>query len=586
MMPPRPRPGGRHAARPGGPPPLLDLTEGNHSVSSTLPALVVMPDRAPVTAPIRLPRPVPPPPAVRYERTMTRGQTVVLAGLLACIAVSGGALLWLLATRAHVTSPAAGVVLGLMLALESVRVAMGVPVALLALRACDPVPMRPARWDGRVPRVALTTTIVPAKEPVEVVRRTLTAMLQVRYHGPVDVWLLDEGDDPAVRAMCATLGVSHFTRKGRPDWNTGGGEFKAKTKGGNANAWRAAHGHRYNLVGQMDPNCVPEVTFLTDTVGYFNDPDTAFVVGPQIYGNGADSWIARGAGELETIFQGLVQRGANGHAAPLLIGTNHVYRMEFWEQIGGYQDTIVEDHLTGMAVYAAFNPATGNRLKGVYTPAVMSVGEGPSCFTDWFTQQVRWAYGVARVISGHSPRMLPKLAPRQRLSYALLQPFYPAVGLQWVLSAALTTAYMISGVNLGLPLREWAPCWAGSVASVMAFWLWSHRFNLISTRPGWTGLVLALMTLPVWAAAAGRWAAGRGLPYVVTPKGAAASGDRLRTFRPHLAWLAWAGALLGLAAAGVIHAWPLILFWAGVAAAISAAPVIIHLAGKGARRAA
>ena len=197
---------------------------------------------------------------------------------------------------------------------------------------------------------------------------------------------------------------------------------------------------------------------------------------------------------------------------------------------------------------------------------------------------MRWAFGICKIISGHSPRMLPKLSWRQRISYVLLQPFYPAAAFQWVLSAALTTAYMVSGVNLGIPGRAWALCWGSSVASVLGFWWWSHRFNLASRRPGLTGLALALMTLHAWASAALRWLACRGLPYVVTPKGDAASPDRLATFRPHLAWLGWAAGLLALGGAGVLHAWPLILFWASVTAVICAAPVTIHLAGRLSRR--
>lgn len=42
---------------------------------------------------------------------------------------------------------------------------------------------------------------MPAKEPLDVLERTLRAMRQVSYRGQVDVWILGEGDDPAVRAM-------------------------------------------------------------------------------------------------------------------------------------------------------------------------------------------------------------------------------------------------------------------------------------------------------------------------------------------------------------------------------------------------
>ncbi|MCQ7029963.1 hypothetical protein MRO55_26015, partial [Escherichia coli] len=64
------------------------------------------------------------------------------------------------------------------------------------LIACDPVPVRPE--PGL--RAAFVTTIVPGKEPLEMVRKTLVAARAIRHDGPFDVWLLDEGNDPAVRA--------------------------------------------------------------------------------------------------------------------------------------------------------------------------------------------------------------------------------------------------------------------------------------------------------------------------------------------------------------------------------------------------
>ena len=187
-----------------------------------------------------------------------------------------------------------------------------------------------------------------------------------------------------------------------------------------------------------------------------------------------------------------------------------------------------------------------------------------------------------QIVCGHSPRLLPKMSRRQRLSYLLLQPFYPSVAVQWLLSIALTTAYMITGANLGIPGRAWALFWCGSLASVTVFWLWAHKFNLEahSRRPGLTGMALMLMTIPVYCSAGLRWVSGRGLPYVITAKGDQASPDRLRTFRPHLAWLGWVAGLLVLAGAGVLHAWPVVLFWVGVTVAICSAPLVIHLGSR------
>ena len=95
-----------------------------------------------------------------------------------------------------------------------------------------------------------------------------------------------------------------------------------------------------------------------------------------------------------------MQRGGNGLGAPLLIGTNHLYRPTAFAQIGGYQDSIIEDHLTAMAIYAAINPETGDRWRGVYTPDIIAIGEGPTSFTDYFNQQKRWAYGIWEILAG------------------------------------------------------------------------------------------------------------------------------------------------------------------------------------------
>jgi cellulose synthase/poly-beta-1,6-N-acetylglucosamine synthase-like glycosyltransferase len=521
---------------------------------------------------------------VRYRPVLSRGKNAALYALLAFMVISGGGLLYVLAVRSHPATHTAVAVLVIMIALEAVRVAMGIPAALFARRARDPVPLVPARWrDGQLPRVALLTTVVPGKEPLAMVRATLEAMLAVRYGGIKDVWLLDEGDDEACRAMCYELGVHHFTRKGHPEWNTGSGPYRAKTKQGNHNAWRAAHEHRYDVVGQADPDHVPFPWFLERTLGYFNDPDTGYVVAPQVYGNGHLSWIARGAAQMAYIFEAVVQRGANGLGAPILIGTNHLYRTACWRQIGGYQDSIIEDHLTSMAVFTAVNPATRNRWRGVYTPDVLAVGEGPSTFTDWFAQQMRWSWGMWQVICKHSWRLLPKMSRRQALSYAMLQPHYPAKAIQWWLSVALTTAYMVTGAALHLPGALWAAFWGSSMASVMLFSVWTRRFNLTAAQrrePGLTGMVLMLVTIPVYASAGIRWLTGRGLPYVITAKGNLATPDRLRTFRPHLLGIAWAGTLLALALLGVLHSWIVIVFWAGFSLAMCLLPVLLHLAAR------
>jgi cellulose synthase (UDP-forming) len=114
----------------------------------------------------------------------------------------------------------------------------------------------------------------------------------------------------------------------------------------------------------------------------------------------------------------------------------------------------------------------------VYTPDVIAVGDGPTSFTDFFNQQKRWAWGCWQVILQHSPRMLRQMSWSQRLSFLLLQPYYPSVAVSWILSVLLTSAYMISRVSLHLPIDRWALLWGASIGSNFLTFLWLRRFNL------------------------------------------------------------------------------------------------------------
>ncbi len=165
--------------------------------------------------------------------------------------------------------------------IELFRLVNVVTLCLATLWARDPTPIVP---DATL-RVAFLTTIVPGKEPVEMVERTLRAALAVRHAGPYDVWLLDEGDDDAVKKMCARIGVRHFSRKGVDEYNTRTGPMRARTKHGNYNAWVDRHGDEYDVFVSVDPDHVPLPNFCERLLGYFRDRDVAFVVGPQIYGN-------------------------------------------------------------------------------------------------------------------------------------------------------------------------------------------------------------------------------------------------------------------------------------------------------------
>lgn len=378
-------------------------------------------------------------------------------------------------------------------------------------------------------KVAMLTCFVPGKEPYDLLERTLKAMTEVEY--PHDTWVLDEGNDPAVKEICFRLGVFHFSRKGIARYNQESGPFKAKTKSGNHNAWRDANERYYDFVAQMDMDHVPFKNYLDRILGYFRDPKVGFVVAPQIYTN-TDNWIARGAAEQSYIFHGPLQQGFYGQDMPLFIGTNHAYRPKALQEAGGYASTIVEDHLTGM-----YFQATG--WKGVYCPEVIAEGDGPTNWIEYFNQQMRWSYGIFEVLFTKTPKILPKLNWNKRISYLAAQTYY-LTGVASIVSIFLTALYLVFGyTSASLDLESWILHASPPFAIAIFLQFWVQRFYLNPKEEsgiGWRGMLLSFGAMPIYAIAFWKIVTRQKLQYAVTAKGTSAGEYNvpIRVFAPHI----------------------------------------------------
>ena len=186
-------------------------------------------------------------------------------------------------------------------------------------------------------------------------------------------------------------------------------------------------------------------------------------------------------------------------------------------------------------------------MEGRLHPDILAVGEGPATYSDFFSQQKRWAYGIWEIARQHSPLLFPRMLTRQqRISFFALQSHYPTTAMAWVGGITLTMLYLLAGVTVThLPLLEWTVLFGANLVLGLVFFLGMRRFNLVEhERRSWglAGLALDLLTAPVYVAAAAAQLAGRPLQYVVTAKGSAATGDSWRTFRSHLFWLTVAAA--------------------------------------------
>lgn len=235
-------------------------------------------------------------------------------------------------------------------------------------------------------RVAAVTTFVPDGESILMLEETLRGMVGMDY--PHDTWVLDEGDSDEVRALCERCGARHFTRKGIERYQQPTGIFESRSKHGNYNAFFDAHGYQdYDIIAGFDPDHVPERTFLTRILGYFDDPEVAYVQLPQIYYNQRASFIARGGAEETYSYYDTTQPAAYSGGWPIVTGCHHTHRVSALREIEGFAPHDADD----MLITYCYRQAG---YRGVFSPEIQARGITPVDWAGYLGQQYRWARSV------------------------------------------------------------------------------------------------------------------------------------------------------------------------------------------------
>jgi cellulose synthase/poly-beta-1,6-N-acetylglucosamine synthase-like glycosyltransferase len=485
---------------------------------------------------------------------------------------------WRMAASLHVLGNDAHILLLAGMAVGSIVMQLFLLCNVLTVsRAClvarDPIPVKP---DTRL-RVAFLTTIVPDKEPVEMAERTLRAAGTIVYGGQLDLWLLDEGDSDEVKEMCQRLGVRHFSRKNRGFLEFDSGTFAAKTKHGNHNRWLWEHAGEYDVVMFVDTDHVPLPIFAERLLGYFRDPEVAFVVAPQFYGNTGHR-ITRWAESAQYLFHSVIQRAGNARRCPMLVGTNAAIRTSAIRK--GYIDSITEDMATSLGIHTAKSP-TGRRWRSVYTPDLVAVGEGPSSWAEFFGQQTRWSAGTFDAIIRQVWRVMFRLRPGAMLHYFLMLTYYPSVAIGWLVGIVISALYLGFGISSLRTSETWWLTYYVDVA-VMQFLLYRfmRRHNVSPHEPegssGFSGMLVSALTAPIYARSLVKVVLRRKLTFNVTAKGTSASADRLSTFRYSLMWAVVPVVILAIAFTRH-RPYPMMIGWTAIILTVCLAPVAIWL---------
>jgi cellulose synthase/poly-beta-1,6-N-acetylglucosamine synthase-like glycosyltransferase len=537
---------------------------------------------------------------VQYRRVTSRAEWFQLMTLLlATLAASAAFFIWLIAPSHYPNTQymPIWIIIGshtmywTILAVEGFRLLNSVTVCWSAAVMRDPVPVEaPTTY-----KLAFATAFVPSSEPISVLRETLMAAKRMRYAGPeVDVWVLDEGDDTQVRRLCANLGVRHFSRHGVPEWNTERGRhtakerFGARTKHGNYNAWHEylrANNIHYDLVASCDMDHAPLPCFLERLLGYFRDPNVAYVVTPQVYANAIYNWIARAAEAMNHMFHSVVQPAGNYNRCAMFVGTNNIYRTSAWQGIGNFKPSITEDLATAYSVLGSKNPQTGKHWEAVYARDVLAHGAGPDHWAAMFKQQGRWARGSNEIMVVDAWKCLWRLPWRRRLHYLQLMLHYPTVALTWLLGVALTILYMTLGTTgIAVHINQWAAFYLDVFTMRLVLYLCLRRFNISPHEApgsfGMSGIFMSILCTPFYSTAFVSTFLRRRLRFDVTPKSTADESDRAwQSFRKHWFWSAVSAAVIG-GAIMLHHTYGANMVWAILGFVTSMLPFTIWSTGR------
>ena len=253
------------------------------------------------------------------------------------------------------------------------------------------------------PKDGLTVDIfIPTyNESVDIVGRTIRAAVDMDY--PHITWVLDDGNRPEMKSLAAELGAKYLARPTHDH-----------AKAGNLNyALEHSHGE---FIAIFDADHVPSKNFITAILGYFSDPNVAFVQTPQDFYN-LDSYQHRVdkskglAWTEQSLFFKVIQRGKDYWNAAFFCGSCAMVRRSCLNEIGGFAtETITEDLHTSIKLHR-------KGYKSVYHEESLAFGIAPSTIAPFITQRIRWGQGAMQVLKKEPLLFRSGLTIYQKINY-------------------------------------------------------------------------------------------------------------------------------------------------------------------------
>lgn len=375
--------------------------------------------------------------------------------------------------------------------------------------------------------VDVLTTAMPG-EPFDMISGTLEAIAKLRH--PHTAYLLDGGNDSALKALCARLGTIHVDCKG--------------VQG--AKAGKVNHCLRNHAKGEfvliIDPDHIPKPDFLDRVLPCFTSEDIGFVQVVQAYHNLKESWVARAAAEQTYGFYGPLLMGLGGLGIPVSIGANCTFRRKALDDIGGHAESLAEDVNTSLRLHA-------RGWKSVYLPYRASYGLVPADLRSFFHQQLKWSAGMFRLFLGDYRRLFFRFNFQARLYYFFAGTHY-LMGLATLLTLFLPIIFLFGGIfAVEMPFHEFLFHLMPYLVISTAISLFVQRWYSDAGETGfpWRSMFLEKGTWLIYFLGLFYTLIGKKVLYLPTPKRADKGGTAYLAI-PHLA-------VMALSAAAVAFAW-------------------------------
>lgn len=253
----------------------------------------------------------------------------------------------------------------------------------------------------------LIAAVIPTyDEPIPILEKTVLSLKSLDYPKELlYIIISDDGHRQEVRELSNHHNVLY---------NPGA---RRDAKAGNLNS--ALQYIRSNLSGPQliltqDADELIDPSFLHKTIGYFNNPEVAFVQTPK------EAIAPKGDpfGVRDRVFYDSLQPGRAGAGAAFSCGSGVIWRISALESIGGFVTwNLVEDLTTSYYLHIA-------GFASEYHNEILSIGLSPDDIPNLLKQRGTWAADTIRIFLFKNPLYQDGLYLRQRLQYLELGVFY------------------------------------------------------------------------------------------------------------------------------------------------------------------